>query len=440
MGTRWVVHEGDCVALANDGREHVFDAIVCDPPYELTSIVKRFGKNGSAPAKFGSDGRFTRLSGGFMGQKWDSTGVSFDPATWAALLRVAKPGAHLIAFGGTRTFHRLMVAIEDGGWDVRECLMWLYGTGFPKSHDVSKGIDAMFGAEREVVGTRTSAFGTATPGGVWNERFGDGGPGLWVGSDPKEVALRGGAVSDEAKRWEGWGTALKPAWEPIVLARAPLSEPTIAANVLKWGTGAINIEATRIGTTREVPASLSKNKTPNGIFGEYGGGHPKELNPNVGRWPANVVLDEIAAARLDVEVGERHSSGVYNAQDHGYVPNGIGFGGKGTPATMYADKGGPSRFFYTAKASASERALADGTRHNHPTTKPVSLMRWLVRLVTPPNGIVLDPFAGSGSTGVAVLQEGFRFVGIDLTPEYAKIARKRLAEVEAKIAERSVVS
>ena len=375
MASRWVVHEGDCVALANEGREHAFDAIVCDPPYDLVSITKRFGKNGSAPAKFGSDGRFQRLSGGFMGQKWDSTGVAFKPETWAALLRVVKPGAHLIAFGGTRTYHRMACAVEDAGWEIRDALVWLQGQGFPKSHNL------------------------------------DG-------------------------AWEGWGTALKPAWESIVLARAPLSEPTIAANVLKWGTGAINVDGCRIEANGRPLREKLADLPSTGIYGEGLNGSRAVGVTSQGRWPANVVLDEHAAMLLDEEVGERTSGtgAVKRSSASGYRPNALGTESRtvGTEMICYGDTGGVSRFFYTSKASASERKLPDGTRHNHPTTKPLSLMRWLVRLVTPPNGIVLDPFCGSGSTGVAALQEGFRFVGIDMTPEYCEIARKRLAAAEAE--------
>lgn len=274
---------GDCLDVLAGMEPDSVDAIVTDPPYNLA----------------------------FMGRAWDALGgpLTFQEwcATWGAeCLRVLKPGGHLAAFGGTRTFHRLTAGLEDAGFEVRDCLSWLYGSGFPKSHDVGKKLDG----------------------------------------------------------WEGWGTALKPAWEPIVLCRKPLSG-TVAQTVLEQGTGALNIDGCRV---------------------------------EGGRWPANLVLDVESAGMLDDSTGPRTSG----SRREG-ARTGMGFhgaDGDGGPA-ITGSTGGPSRFFYCAKAPRSERT------NDHPTVKPLALMRWLVRLVTPPGGVVLDPFAGSGTTGEAALLEGF---------------------------------
>jgi site-specific DNA-methyltransferase (adenine-specific) len=284
--------------------------------------------------------------------------------TWAVeALRVLKPGGHMLAFGGTRTYHRLTCAIEDAGFEIRDCLSWLYGSGFPKSLDVSKAIDKAAGAEREVVGPgRYAGRESATDLGVMNDD-------AWEGGAPRTLTA---PATAEAAEWEGWGTALKPAWEPIVVARKPLAG-TVAANVLQHGTG-------------------------------------------------NVVLDEEAAARLDGEVGELTSGANPTRRDSDKFRTAYGDfeGQRECHAPRGTDTGGPSRFFYTAKASSAER---DGA--THPTVKPLALMRWCVRLVTPPGGVVLDPFAGSGTTLLAARDEGFRAVGIEREPEYAAMAAER---------------
>jgi site-specific DNA-methyltransferase (adenine-specific) len=403
--------QGDCRERMAELEAESIDSCVTDPPYHLTSIVKRFGAANAAPAKAGKTGAYARASKGFMGQTWDGGDVAFQPATWAAVHRVLKPGAHLVAFSGTRTYHRMVCAIEDAGFEIRDQLAWVYGQGFPKSHDVSKGIDRMMGAER------TESL-RASP---WNARKPNGSAGV------SSVGLNATAgapdimapATPEAAEWNGWGTALKPAHEPIVLARKPLSEKSVAANVLRWGTGAINIDGCRIGDTRAVPASLSKNKTPNGILGEFGGGHPKELDPNLGRWPANIVhdgSDEVLAEFPETESGYSDGSkaGVQQAV--------FGKFGAGTFAETYGDSGSAARFFYQARATSAER----GEGNNHPTVKPVDLMRWLCRLVTPKGGTVLDPFCGSGSTLIAADAEQFDAIGCELSPEYAAIAERRI--------------
>jgi len=365
------------------------DAIVTDPPYGLAS----------GPTAFLEDATSGR---GFMGKEWDR-GVP-GPAFWREALRVAKPGAYLLAFGGTRAFHRMAVAIEDAGWEIRDCVCWLYGQGFPKSLDASKAIDRAAGAEREVVGIETRFN---EPSGIVNAGRGAEARTL---IDRKITA----PATDAAKEWAGWGTALKPAWEPIIMARKPL-EGTVAANLLKHGTGAINVDGARVGTSKRVPGSLPKvsnkekgNGWGHGLPDGTSGGH----NPNLGRWPANLMHD-------------------------------------GSPEVV--DRlGDASRFFYCAKASRADREegceglpevrRTDGreTEHHvpnlrttmlhnhHPTVKPTELMRYLIRLITPPGGTVLDPFMGSGSTGKAAMLEGATFRGCDLDPDYLTIAEARI--------------
>ncbi len=334
---RVCVYLGDCVEVMASMEPDSVDAIVTDPPYDLTSIVNRFGKAGSAPAKpEGMGGAYARLTKGFMGQTWDGTGIAFKPETWRAALRVLKPGGHLLAFGGTRTSHRMVCAIEDAGFDIRDALVWLYGTGWPKSTG-----------------------------------------------------------------------QLKPAHEPIVLARAP-------------GRGApLNVDGCRIGTSKDVPASPtgSRHKYNRGWRDQQGDPDvtgSTGWNPNLGRWPANIVLDEAAAALLDAATGPQRSGGTPSRRFADKTRHTYGtFTGREHVDGIGASEGNVSRFFYTAKASPSERQGV-----THPTVKPVALMRWLCRLVTPPGGVVLDCFAGSGTTRLAALAEGFRVILIEQNADY----------------------
>jgi len=358
--------------------ENSVDAVVTDPPYELA----------------------------FMGRSWDQAGVAFDPATWAEALRVLKPGGHLLAFGGTRTYHRMTCAIEDAGFEVRDCLAWMYGSGFPKSLDVSKAIDRAAGAKREVVAERPASKASV----AWREREGR--------SDRLTPAPITAPATDDAQRWQGWGTALKPAFEPIVLARKPLTG-TVAQNVLAHGTGALNVDGSRIGTADGHGGGA---KASGGFVSGYERGDGFSASA-VGRWPANVVLDEAAAAMLDQASGERTSGKVKpHHRSHGKADD-LRYGKfRGDiPLVGYGDTGGASRFFYTAKADAEDR----GPENHHPTVKPVSLMAWLVKLVTPPGGVVLDPFAGSGSTLIAARHHGFQAIGIEREAEYVAIIERR---------------
>ena len=616
--SNWEVQHGDCRDVMRSLPPESVDAIVSDPPYGLS----------------------------FMGKEWDQgvPGVEF----WTEALRVAKPGAHLVAFGGTRTYHRLAVAIEDAGWEVRDCLSWLYGSGFPKSLDVSKQIDkhggtppAWFGpwfrawresqgitqkqvatlfpsktgnltgcvanwelgfnlptpeqfnlireafglpfdsieaAEREVVGRREVNGEQGTAGGYQNGLASVRGADI---TTKREIDITAPAT-DAAKRWHGWGTALKPAWEPIILARKPLTG-TVAANVTQYGTGAINVDGCRIGTSKPAATNTAFESWRN-LEGRADRQQPEQTyNPNTGRWPANVLLDEDAAGMLDEQTGALSVNGPAtwrrNKQDAisnptSYAPppkdvgeTRIGYGDTGgasrfffvaregqcenvniagqdlsqpnqredfapAPASLahsrercqrgrdctadctdctrhlnlapsagamdntgtiqtiptccescgsalpvtdasinqasaekVADASDPvsgTRFLYTSKVSRKEReAGLDGmperdggikndsgrgfserdpykkitTTNHHPTVKPIALMRWLCRLVTPPNGLILDPFNGSGSTGCAAVLEGFRYLGAELEPEYVEIARRRIAYWESQRSE-----
>jgi hypothetical protein len=411
---------GDCLEVLRTLPEASVDACVCDPPYDLLQA----GRNGSGRSNEPDNpfGRHGSKGGGFMGLAWDATGVAFKPETWAEVLRVLKPGAHLLAFGGTRTYHRMACAIEDAGAEIRDAIFcWFYGTGFPKSLDVSKALDDAVGAERKVVGRKAVGMGNGRGPG-----FGHDG-----GNDGLPVAA---PTTDAAKRWSGWGTALKPACEPCVVARKPLVG-TVAANVRRFGTGGLNIDGCRIAGPPSGLKPYTRNVTP-----PMGGDKAiracavagREVNYQdhpAGRWPANVILDEEAAAMLDEQSGVLTSGLMRAGTPRG--PQGEvyrkGFSGQPMAQDTYADSGGASRFFYCAKPSPEER---DG--NTHPTVKPVALMRWLCRLVTPPGGMVLDPFMGSGTCGVAATAEGFRYLGIEREPSYFAIAERRLRAATAQ--------
>jgi site-specific DNA-methyltransferase (adenine-specific) len=341
---RFNLFKGDSRQVLPLMKDNSIDSIVCDPPYEL----------------------------GFMGKSWDSTGIANDPKLWKEVLRVLKPGGHLLAFSGSRTYHRMAVAIEDAGFEIRDQIMWVYGSGFPKSHNISKGIDKAAGAEREVVGRNPNSRENATKDNT-----------LYESGTVGKTDYITTAATAAAKQWQGWGTALKPAHEPIVLARKPV-EGTVVNNVLTYSVGGINIDGTRVGseggsTRGDKP---STHLSPSGAFNT---GHDI-LKLDAGRFPANFIHD--GSDEVNELLGE------------------------------------PARFFYCAKANKRDRN--EGVENNHPTVKPTDLMQYLCRLITPPNGTILDPFLGSGSTGKAAMYEGFNFVGIELTQEYLPIAKARI--------------
>ena len=418
---------GDCIEVMAEMDAESVDAVVCDPPYGLEFM----GKDWDAPWKDdrahigrGEDTARAGVRGEWVSARPQAYIAHASFAAWCETwareaLRVLKPGGHLLAFGGTRTFHRLTCGIEDAGFEVRDCLLWLYGSGFPKSLDVSKAIDKAAGAER--VPGKPGPYSARRPRAevtaqhAYQDGVGDYGSSLVTAP-----------ATDAARQWQGWGTALKPGWEPCVVARKPLAG-TVAENVQRYGTGALNVDGCRIpGDVPSVPQpSLN---SPTGLVYGYktGEGRNGEMSAAPGgRWPANVVLDEQAAAMLDAQ------SGVTSSTARVGFPGGKTFGGgemKAETGVWFGDTGGASRFFYTAKASRADRST-NGANNTHPTVKPTDLMRWLVRLVTPPGGVVLDPFAGSGSTLVAARAEGMRCIGIEREDEYAEIIAQRLSQL-----------
>ena len=393
-----IIH-GDCTQILRDlARESMLvDAVVTDPPYHLASIVARLGQPDSAPIQTGTTGVYARSSQGFMGQQWDGGDVAFRPDTWRRVFDIMKPGAHLVAFAATKGYHRMACAIEDAGFEIRDMLAWLYGTGFPKSHNL------------------------------------DG-------------------------EWDGWGSALKPAIEPIVFAQKPISETSIAANVARWGVGAINIDASRIHGDDKGDAGASKlwshyrvkrfapgadvNKTGNWKQDEIYEGKSKP-----GRWPANVCHDgsdevleafaEFGERGAQAPVFERNADKFRNVYNGSFVGN-IDEAG----STFQGDTGTAARFFYSSKATQGERifecrecgahsigtpACGHADLRTHPTVKPAGLMEWLVGMVTPPDGLVLDPFAGTGTTAAAAKSLGMQSLSIEADENHVRDIGVRLS-------------
>ena len=456
---------GDNIKLLKKIPDNSIDSVVTDPPYGLS----------------------------FMNKKWDYDVPSVD--FWKEVYRVLKPGGHIVSFGGTRTYHRMVVNIEDAGFEIRDQIMWLYGSGFPKSHNIGKAVDKLEGNEREVVGTLADIHPRYNSPRKGGDKYGDGfgesdiAPPLTKGTSP----------------YEGWGTALKPANEPICLARKPLSEKSVAENVLKWKTGGINVDGCRVGSESMSYISNEKDK---GVI-EFGM-NKYESEINEGRFPANVILecicDEVIKGKTEIKYttsgktksqfnnnsglvykdytdkGDIHTNPMCPCrlldEQSGDIKSSIKkegcVGGFGATINTYSnhkpgdyivkdergynDKGGASRFFYQAKVSKAERNMGldgfeekklhninqlddrlrlDGTlretpihKNHHPCVKPINLMSYLCRLITPEGGIVLDPFMGSGSTGIAAQLEGFRFVGMEMDEEYMKIATARIENYE----------
>jgi DNA modification methylase len=389
------IHHGDCLEILRAMPDASVDAVVTDPPYGLS----------------------------FMGKKWDYDVPSED--IWRECLRVLKPGGHLLAFAGTRTQHRMAVRIEDAGFEIRDMIAWVYGSGFPKSRNVCLDMDKMEGhgnrGHRIAVANRHHPDGTLEPNGEQLAAY-----------EPK---------TDAAREWQGWGTALKPALEPLTVARKPL-QSTVAANVLEHGTGAINIDGCRVPTDDKLGGGMVSMGRPKASEGwDRPWMHDPEVTERkkieaaskvaaaeaLGRWPANVIHDgSEEVVGLFPETGKSTGGRIGNAGG-GSVPNvPTGTFEAGNPG--YGDTGSAARFFYCAKASKADRD-AD---NKHPTVKPTALMRYLCRLVTPPGGIVLDPFMGSGSTGKAAILEGFQFIGIEREAEYVAIAKARIVKAEAQ--------
>ena len=437
---------GDCRDALAHLSDNSIDAVVTDPPYglskepDMAEVLRHW--------LAGDD--YEHTGAGFMGKTWDSFVPG--PTVWAEVHRVLKPGGHCLVFAGTRTFDMMALALRLAGFEIRDTLSWLYGQGFPKSLDVSKAIDKAAGAEREVVG-RNPNFRDPDTNADHHQR--------WNG------ATMTGAVTapatPEAEQWDGWGTALKPAWEPIIVARKPFPG-TVAANVLEHGTGALNIDGCRIGTGDALvrPAVARRDNAV------YGGGLGVGVQSEpAGRWPANVLLghhedcvhpdgtetvpawecvEDCPVRLLDEQVGPLTSGAPAVRRESGADRSGntgAAFGAESRPAGSqmvgYGDTGGASRFFYQAKAAKRERqfGMPEGERNSHPTIKPWAVMEWLVRLVAPPGGVVLDPFCGSGTTGIAAMREGFHFVGCERDEDYAaRIARPRLLAAWVEVRDR----
>ena len=379
------IHLGDCLDVLATLPDNSVDSIVTDPPYGLS----------------------------FMGKKWDYDVPSV--AIWEQCLRVLKPGGHLLAFAGTRTQHRMACRIEDAGFEIRDMIAWVYGSGFPKSLDVSKAIDKAAGAEREVVGSRKltgtarikgqAAYGATS--GRSEEAYQDGG-------EINDTLAITAPATPEARQWSGWGTALKPALEPITMARKPLSG-TVAETVLQHGTGGINVDGCRVGTEIRLNQSAgNKNLEHRTTVTPVSSHNETDGRKCIGRWPANIIHDGSNEAALALKSGARF---FYSAKT-GKGDRNDGCDEMEARQTHQRKPDGKSTF---------ERSNRIPTTNHHPTVKPTMLMAYLCRLVTPPGGTVLDPFMGSGSTGKAATVNGFRFIGIERDPEYHKIAQARIS-------------
>lgn len=375
------IYHGDALTILKTLESESVDCCVTDPPYEL----------------------------GFMGKKWDKSGITYNVDLWREVLRVLKPGAYLLSFGGARTYHRMACAIEDAGFEIRDMIEWVYGSGFPKSLDIGKAIDKLQGNERHDLGEHPNARKT-------------------VGSI--NICKKNGSarLTKGHSKYEGYGTALKPSHEPICMARKPLSEKTVAENVLKWGTGGINIDGCRVGT-EEITQTRTQMKTWREKEGrtDIPESADNSQTSTQGRFPANIIHDGSEEVLLIFPKTKSGScpdgfKGNYQTHIYGKYANNLI-----NPETVYADKGSAARFFYTAKASPSER----GKDNNHPTVKPLALMQYLIKLVCPPHGTILEPFLGSGTTMRAAIALQRECIGIDLG--YEDIQEKRTKNIQVEL-------
>ena len=431
---------GCCKEVLRSMPDNSVDLCLTDTPYNLTSIAKRFGKDGSAPSK-GNDA-YSRHSGGFMGQQWDATGIAFDPEVWVEVGRVLKPGAHLFAFGGSRTHHRLTCAIEDATlsdetlFEIRDCLMWVYCTGFAKSRDIGKDMDRLAGAERAVTGEVRTRDLSRHNGEIKGDML------VGVSRGSTTINRYDLPASENALQWDGWGTAVEPTYEPIVVARKLLSETSIARNVLKWGTGALNIAACRIPRANGKRPGWHKSGA-NGSNGYLGSDtfriramSAEEIQSRCGdtQFPTNMLLS--------------HGPDC----DEDGCQEGCPAGNLGDKASYFQQFAYEDPLLYFPKPTQKERDYGcDGlpvvvqnrtnpggmeddpkwapkeVRNNHPTLKSIALGRYLCRLGCPPGGTVLDIFQGSGSFGCSALLEGFHYLGIEKEEPYWNIAKHRTA-------------
>ena len=417
------IRHGDCLTVLRELPDNSVDSVVTDPPYGLSNTKPAQVADVLAAWVTGDTEAVPAKKGGFMGKDWDC--FVPPPAVWAECLRVLKPGGHMAVFAGARTQDLMGLSIRLAGFEIRDTLGWVYGSGFPKSMDVSKAIDKAAGAERATKLVPSAATAYAASAGnhrPWmDEASANGGMRAVAGDTP---------ATDEAQKWSGWGTALKPAIEPIILARKPL-DGTVAANVLAHGVGGLNIDACRVAgakpdTTRGASVNASSMAGPLGGQGSI-------IDDGKGRFPANVLLDEHAAKEMDEQSGVL-KSGAHKAGQPRNAQSKSSFTLNDT--TTYSDsgsEGGASRFFpvfkYQAKAPKKERPVIvreDGTKIAHPTVKPVALMEWLVTLITPEGGTTLDQFAGTGTTLQAARDKGFNAIGVEKDEDYLALIEQRL--------------
>ena len=408
--------EGDCITEMKKLPENSVDAVVTDPPYGLE----------------------------FMGKEWDKfkQGNELNKKnqlqqfcySWAKeCLRVLKPGGFLLSFGGTRTYHRMVCGIEDAGFEIRDMIEWFYGSGFPKSLNIGKQVDKIQGKEREIIGKENYSMPKAD-NTIGANSYGISGGSLKNGVTAKRIISN---ITKGNSEWEGWGTALKPAHEPICVARKPLSEKNVALNVLKWGTGGINIDESRINYKSEQDKSQA---TPQGkCTSNIAKGNRPDVNTEgrldferpkqIGRFPANLILDEEAGKMLDEQSGVSKS----NPKPRNRKVKGMWHNLQSNNPEEYNDKGGASRFFYCAKASKSERNIGLADVNSHPTVKPIKLMEYLIKLVSKEGAVILEPFLGSGTTALACVKLNRKFIGIEKEPEYIEIAKARIKHFQEQI-------
>ena len=371
---------GDCLEQMKTLPDNSVDSIVTDPPYGIS----------------------------FMAKKWDYDVPSVE--VWKEAMRVLKPGGHALIACGTRTQHRMVVNIEDAGFEIRDVVSWIYGSGFPKSLNISKAIDKAAGSPQS----------TTYEPNYKNNDFGKG-----MGGGKTDTTSK--PITTEAKQWDGWGTALKPSCEFFTLCRKPLSEKTVAANVLKWGTGGINIDGCRVAPTNDV-SGWSKTGSKEGENTAMSGkNYARDAKPDnsQGRFPANLIHDgsqEVLELFPDSGSGNGGKPFNYTGKEYNNKKTSMFNGDKPQAPSNFNDSGSAARFFYCPKASKKDRDEGN----NHPTVKPTALMQYMCRLITPTGGVVLDPYMGSGSTGKAAVKEGFSFVGCELDGDYFEIAKVRV--------------
>ena len=449
---QYKLYQGNMLDMLEVIKPNTIDSVITDPPYGLTSITKRFGKENSAECQYGKDGSFARLSKGFMGKEWDGSGIEYNIDAWQKCYEVLKPGGYLLAFGGSRTFHRIACAIEDAGFEIRDTIMWLYGSGFPKSLNIGLALDKKNRVESKIV-SKTQA----------------------------------------QNEWRGWGTALKPSFEPIIVARKPF-KGSLVDNVIEYGVGGINIDECRVETTdtwhrkeQETNTAIEYQRKNKGMYAQKS---EREMN-SLGRFPANTILTYDETDFDEVCGGFPNSKGAssQNNYSNGHIYRGQSLQESNTSLNgyreWYNDNGSASRYFYCAKASKKDRdeglddfeekpmtiteskgrtfndrcaicgkkfvgsyetichcenPITDKTKsaprkNIHPTVKPTDLMQYLIRLVSPNGATILDPFNGSGSTGKAVMYENrerdknYKYIGIELTEEYLPISKARIEYV-----------